>query len=132
VADDEQDLVELDKALFAAEARDPEDGWADVLHGALSDDFRLRRAIGELEDRERMITRLSRGEPVNRELLGDPAVAVLGDAAIVCARVRVPVGTFMNVKLFERVAGGWRCVYWRVTREGDAIERTRRGVRSEG
>jgi len=117
VADDEESLVALDKALFAAEARDPADGWADVLHGSLSDDFRLRRAIGELEDRERMIARSSRGEPVTRELVGDPEVAVLGDTAVVCSRVRVPAGMFANAKLFERTPGGWRCVYWRVTRE---------------
>lgn len=117
MSDDEESLVALDKALFAAEGHDPEDGWTDVLHRSLSDDFRLRRAIGELEDRERMITRLSRGEPVTRELVGDPAVAVLGDVAIVCTRVRVPAGTFANAKLFERTPGGWRCVYWRVTRE---------------
>jgi hypothetical protein len=119
VVDDEKSLVELDKALFAAEGHDPEDGWTDVLHGSLSDDFRLRRAIGEIEDRERMITRLSRSAPVKREFLGDPAVAVMGDAAIVCTRVRVPGGTFTNAKLFERAAGGWRCVYWRVTREAE-------------
>jgi hypothetical protein len=29
----------------------------------------------------------------------------------------VPSGTFRNAKLFERTPGGWRCVYWRVTRD---------------
>jgi hypothetical protein len=115
VADDEERLTALDRALFAAEGRDPEDGWADVLHRSLNDDFRLRRANGELEDRERMIARLSRGEAAKREL-EESTVAVLGDAAIVCTRVRVPAGVFQNAKLFERASAGWRCVYWRVTR----------------
>jgi hypothetical protein len=118
VIDDKKSLVDQDKALFAAEGHDPEDSWVDVLHNSLSDDFRLRRAIGEIEDRERMITRLSRTDPVKRELLGHE-VELLGDAAIVCSRVRVPAGSFANAKLFERTAGGWRCVYWRVTREAE-------------
>jgi hypothetical protein len=117
VADDKESLVELDNATFAAEAHDPEDSWVDVLHGSLTDDFRLRRGIGEIENRERMITRLSRSEPMKRERIGDPDVAVLKDTAVVCSRVRVPMGTFKNAKLFERTPGGWRCVYWRVTRE---------------
>ena len=115
MADDKESLVALDKELFAAEGHDPKDAWADVLHRSLSDDFRLRRAIGEIEDRERMITRLSRGDPVKREL-EDPEVAVIGDAAMVCTHVTVPAGTFANTKLFERSPAGWRCVYWRVTR----------------
>jgi Domain of unknown function (DUF4440) len=112
-------LVELDKMMFAAEAHNPEDSWINVLHRSLADDFRLRRAIGEIEDRERMITRLSRTEPMQRKILGDPDVSVLGDTAVVCSRVRVPTGTFMNAKLFERTPGGWRCVYWRVTRDAE-------------
>lgn len=116
MADDRESLVALDKQLFAAEGREPEDGWADVLHRSLSDDFRLRRAIGELEDRERMIARLSRGQAVKREVVAEPQVAVMGDAAIVFTRVTVPAGTFANAKLFERSSAGWRCVYWRVTR----------------
>jgi hypothetical protein len=48
---DEPSLVELNKATFAAEAHKPKDGWVDVLHRSLADDFRLRRAIGETEDR---------------------------------------------------------------------------------
>jgi hypothetical protein len=119
VDNDKKSLVELDDATFDAEAHDPEDSWVDVLHRSLADDFRLRRAIGEIENRERMITRLARTEPVKRERIGDPDVAVLGDTAVVCSRVRVPTGTFKNAKLFERTPGGWRCVYWRVTREAE-------------
>ena len=120
MADDKKSLVELDNATFAAEAHEPDGSWVDVLHGSLSDDFRLRRGIGEIENRERMITRLSRAEPVKRERIGDPDVAVLKDTAVVCSRVRVPMGTFKNAKLFERTPGGWRCVYWRVTREQES------------
>jgi hypothetical protein len=120
VSDDEQNLVELNKETFAAEAHKPKDGWVDVLHRSLTDDFRLRRAIGETEDRERMIARLSHTKPVEREILGDPDVAVLDDTAVVCSRVRVPSGTFHNAKLFEKTADGWRCVYWRVTREAQS------------
>jgi Domain of unknown function (DUF4440) len=119
VADEEKSLVELDKAMFAAEAHDPEDGWIDLLQRSLSDDFRLRRAIGEIEDRERMITRLSRSAPVQRVLLDEPAVALLGDVAVVRSRLRVPAGTFANTKLFEKTSGEWRCVYWRVVREAE-------------
>lgn len=72
MSDDEQSLVELNKETFAAEAHKPKDSWVDVLHRSLADDFRLRRAIGETEDRERMIARLSHTTPVERELLGDP------------------------------------------------------------
>jgi hypothetical protein len=53
-------------------------------------------------------------------ILDEPAVAVLGDVAVVRSRVRVPAGTFANTKLFERTSGTWRCVYWRVTREAEA------------
>lgn len=119
MADYTDELVDLDKAIFAAEAHEPADGWIDVLHRSLADDFRLRRAIGEIEDRERMITRLSRSEGVKREFVGDPDVAVVGDAAVVCTRVRLRSNTFHNAKLFERAPDGWRCVYWRVTREAD-------------
>jgi hypothetical protein len=116
--DDNESLVELNAAAFAAEAHEPVDSWADVLHRSLADDFRLRRAIGEMEDRERMITRLSRSKPLTREPLGDPDIAVLADTALVCSRVRVGSGTFDNAKLFERTPDGWRCVYWRVTHAG--------------
>jgi hypothetical protein len=117
VSKDEQSLLELNRATFAAEAHQPKDGWVDVLHRSLADDFRLRRAIGETEDRERMIARLSHTPPAEREILGEPDIAVLDDTAVVCSRVRVPSGTFQNAKLFEKTPDGWRCVYWRVTRE---------------
>lgn len=120
MTNDEQSLVELNKETFAAEAHKPKTGWVDVLHRSLADDFRLRRAIGETEDRERMISRLSHTKPVEREILGDPDVVVLDNTAMVCSRVRVPSGTFRNAKLFEKTTDGWRCVYWRVTRETEA------------
>jgi hypothetical protein len=120
VADEEKSLVELDRALFAAEAHDPEGEWMNVLHRSLSDDFRLRRAIGEIEDRERMITRLSRSEPAERVILDGPEVTVVADVGLVRSRVRVPSGTFANTKLFVRTSGSWRCVYWRVAREADS------------
>jgi hypothetical protein len=65
VSDDEQNLVQLNKETFAAEAHKPKDSWVDVLHRSLADDFRLRRAIRETEDRERMISRLSHTEPAD-------------------------------------------------------------------
>ena len=116
--DDNESLLELNAAAFAAEAHEPVDSWADVLNSSLGEDFRLRRAIGEMEDRERMITRLSRSKPVTRELFGDPEIAVLANTALVCSRVRVGSGTFHNAKLFDRTPDGLRCVYWRVTRTG--------------
>ena len=117
-AEDKRTLLKLNRETFAAEEHDPEGGWVDVLHRSLSDDFRLRRAIGETEDRERMITRLSRTEPKHREIEGEE-VAVLGDVALVCCRVRLGEALFGNTKLFERTADGWRCVYWRVSRKLD-------------
>ena len=115
MTDDERSLVDLNQKTLAAEAHEPADGWIDVLHRSLTDDFRLRRAIGEIEDRERMITRLSRSDAVPREVLEKPEVALFGDTAVVCSRIRVPSGIFRNAKLFERTKDGWRCAYWRVT-----------------
>jgi hypothetical protein len=119
VSDDEPVLLELNRATFAAEAHQPADSWVDVLHGTLTDDFRLRRAIGEIEDRERMIARLSHTEPAPREIL-DEAVAVLDESALVRSHVRFGAAVFRNVKLFEKAQDGWRCVYWRASREQEA------------
>lgn len=114
--EDEQALLMVNRDTFAAEGHEPVDGWLDILHCALADDFRLRRGIGEIEDRERMITRLSRTKPAPRKVI-EEAVAVLGDTGVVRSQVRVGASSFRNVKLFERTAEGWRCVYWRVSRE---------------
>jgi hypothetical protein len=116
VNEDEHTLLELNRATFTAEAHQPGDGWVDVLHRNLADDFRLRRAIGEIENRERMIARLSHTEPAPREIL-DERVTVLEDTAVVRSRVRFGPAVFRNAKLFEKTLDGWRCVYWRVTRE---------------
>ena len=117
MSDDTQRLLDLNKATFAAEGHEPADSWIEVLHDSLAEDFRLRRAIGEIEDRERMITRLSHSDAVRREFLGEADVAIIGDTAVVCSRIRVASGTFRNTKLFERSSDRWRCVYWRVSRE---------------
>jgi hypothetical protein len=116
VTEEEQALLDLNRRTFAAEEQ-AEESWAAVLHATLADDFRLRRGIGEIEDRERMIARLSRTEPAEREIVGEPQVAVLEDTGTVRSRVRMGTNVFRNVKLFEKTPAGWRCVYWRVTRE---------------
>ena len=67
-----------------------------------------------------MIARLSRTEPAEREIVGEPQVAVLEDTGTVRSRVRVGTNVFRNVKLFEKSPAGWRCVYSRVTREGQS------------
>jgi Domain of unknown function (DUF4440) len=118
VNDDEHTLLALNQATFTAEEHQPADGWIDVLHRNLADDFRLRRAIGEIESRERMIARLSHTKPAPREIL-DERVAVLEDTAVVRSRVRLGPGVFRNAKVFEKTPDGWRCVYWRVTREAE-------------
>jgi hypothetical protein len=116
MSDDERTLLDLNRVTFAAEQHKPAKSWADVLHKALTDDFRLRRGIGEIEDRERMIARLSRTKPVPREIL-EATVAVQEETAVVRSRVRMGGNTFRNAKLFEKTSDGWRCAYWRVTRE---------------
>ena len=113
---DEERLLDLNRQLFRAESHDPAGGWMNVLHRSLADDFRLRRAIGELEDRERMIARVSRSEPAVREVV-EEQVAVLGETAVVRSLVQLGAASFRNAKLFENVSGEWRCVYWRVSRE---------------
>jgi hypothetical protein len=116
MTDDQEELLALDRATFAAEAHEPKTDWQGVLHRSLGEDFRLRRAIGELEDRERMIARLTSTEPEPREILDEPQVAVLGDIGLVCSRVQFGGALFQNAKVFEKTADGWRCMYWRVTR----------------
>ena len=102
MADDESRLRELNASTFAAEEHKPMKGWVDALHGALTDDFRLRRGIGEIEDRERMITRLSRTTRPPSRVIVDEDVALIRDIAIVHSLVRVGEAAFRNTKLFVR------------------------------
>ena len=81
--DDRETLIDLDRSTFAAESHEPREDWSSVLHRILAEDFRLRRAIGEIEDRERMITRLSRTAPKQREFLAERDVAIVGDFGLV-------------------------------------------------
>lgn len=96
MTDDQAALLELDRSTFAAEANEPSDDWTGVLHRILADDFRLRRAIGEIENRERLITRLSGTEPKPREFIGEPVVSIVGDFGLVCSRVRFGDAAFSN------------------------------------
>lgn len=116
MTDDEQALLDLNRKTFAAEEHKPAKSWEKILHTALADDFRLRRGIGEIENRERMIARLSRTKPTPREIL-EEGVVIEKETAVVRSRVRMGEKTFRNAKLFEKTPDGWRCVYWRVTPE---------------
>ncbi|MGD9695231.1 MAG: hypothetical protein AB7V42_06170 [Thermoleophilia bacterium] len=118
---EERALIELTYAAFEAEGHLPADGWRAVLRGLLAEDFRLRRSTGEVEDREQMIARLGAGPAVRRKLLARPAATILGAVGLVRSQVGIAVDgrteIFRNLQLCEFGEGGWRCVYWRVTRD---------------
>jgi ketosteroid isomerase-like protein len=119
VADDEQKLLRLNLEMGEQELT----GAASVafFDELLDANFWFRRGNGSTVDKQGFLDGLA--DPGNRSdvLTTDVRqVQVLGDQAFVEAWVELEgtrggkpvVGTFRNLRLFERAGDTWRCVMW--------------------
>jgi Domain of unknown function (DUF4440) len=119
---DPDDLKRLNRASFAAE----ENGDGATLFPMLTADFRLVRAILQIEDRAEMCARVSTDTSHRkREIVEDTETAlILGDRGIVACLITLKepdekggnvVGTFWNAKACIREGGRWAIRRWQVT-----------------
>jgi quercetin dioxygenase-like cupin family protein len=120
------ELDELNRQTFDAEAREPSDGWKQFLEQVLADDFVLRRSRADLpnESKPQMLERIASADyrVVRREILPKSVKVWVSDAVgVVVSTVRlhdasVNLEAYQNVKVFQPGPGSlWRCHYWQVS-----------------
>lgn len=119
----EDELLQLNQETFDAEDKKPIRGqsWDQFLRATLADKFTIRRATATIpfQDREAMIAWAD-----NARIVSDVRVRCCETLGVVTCRVTLRGGDgkphhYQNIKVFEREAGPWRCVYWQVTETPD-------------